>query len=133
MKVKLRINKMQKRDRDAREMEIIDGKQYISLNILIDSGVDGGILDTETAECYEFDWMSSWNMGIITVTGTERREFKRNTIPMRTVEGALVNAEAIQIKDIGNEKPNSSVYIRKLNEEFGWDTKISRHFEQPGQ
>ena len=72
-------------------------------------------------------------MGIVTVTGTERREFERNAIPMRTVDGTLVNTEAIQIKDIGNEKPNSSGYIRKLNEDFGWDTKISRHFEQQGQ
>ena len=52
---------------------------------------------------------------------------------MRTVDGSLVNAEAIQIKDIGIEKPNSSVCIRKLNEEFVWDTKISQHFEQQGQ
>ena len=55
-------------------------------------------------------------MGIITVTGTERREFERNAIPMRTVDGALVNTEAIQTRDIGNEKPNSSGYRKKLNE-----------------
>ena len=52
---------------------------------------------------------------------------------MRTVDGALVNTKAIKIRYIGNEKPNSSGYIQKLNEEFGWDTKISRHFEHQGQ
>ena len=48
MRVKLCINKVRKQDRDAGEMETIDGKQYISLNILIDSGADEGIIDTET-------------------------------------------------------------------------------------
>ena len=63
-------------------------------------------------------------MGIVSVTGTERREFERNAIPMRTVDGALINAKAIKIKDIGNEKPNSSGYKRKLNEEFGGTEKF---------
>ena len=117
---KLRINNVKRQDRDAGEVETIDGKKYSMLNVLIDSGADGSILDKESAECYDFDWMTSKKMGIVTVTGTERREFERNAIPMRTVDGSLVNAEAIQIKDIGN----SSGYIRKLNEEFGWDTKI---------
>ena len=87
------------------------------MNVVIDSGADGGILDTETAECYEFDCMSSRKIKIVTVIGTERREFERNAIPMRTVDGSLVNAEAIQIKNIG--------HIRKLNKEFTLSNKAN--------
>ena len=35
--------------------------------------------------------------GIITATGTERRDFERNAIPLRTVDGTLINVEAMQI------------------------------------
>ena len=61
--------------------------------------------------------MSSRRMGIVSVTGTERREFERNAIPMRTVDGSLVNAEAIQIRNIG--------HIRKLNKEFTSSNKAN--------
>ena len=50
---KLRINNVKRQDRDAGEVETIDGKKYSMLNVLIDSGADGSILDKETAECYE--------------------------------------------------------------------------------
>ena len=46
---------MKRQDRDAGDIEIIDRKKYVTLNVLIDSGAAGSIMNKETAECYSFD------------------------------------------------------------------------------
>ena len=51
IKVSLTVTGEHKQDRDAGLNELIDGKKFVTLNVLIDSGADGGILDQVTSEC----------------------------------------------------------------------------------
>ena len=43
--VKLCVNNERKQDRNAGVVEIIDGKKYITLNVHVDSGEYGSILE----------------------------------------------------------------------------------------
>ena len=128
VKTKIRVSEIKRHDQSVSGHQEIEGKKYVDLNLLLDTGSCGGVLDPETAECYTFPDLSPRDISIGTIMGTTRKNYQRNRLTALTTDGTPLNIEAVSIGNIGRTKRDAARYTKRLCKEFGFDEATKTHF-----
>ena len=106
----------------------IDGEQYVRVPTLFDPGSDGAAHTQNLEDNLDLYALKSKVINVTTVNGTERKDYERRKIKVRTKEGYIRNYDSIKINSIGREEALVQKYVEKIVELFRMNQQQRNYF-----
>ena len=99
----------------------IDGKPCLRVPTLYDPGSDGVAHTQALEDCVDFYTLKSKVIGVQNVSGTEKKNFTRRNLKIKTNQGSIRNYDCIKVNTIGREKGMVKRYIETIVDLFRMD------------